>query len=517
MNFFDRFIIAPFAPGAALRRARQRVALRAFYEAALPSRLHKTRTDKKSANAQNERAAGTLRIQARHLEENLDIAKGALDVLVNNTVGSGIQPEPQVLTKGGEPATEFNEKLLKLWDDWIYCPEVTRQYDYYSLQRLAARSCFRDGEVFGQRLTGSVAKLDHNTIVPYSLEMLEADYVPLDFTDRSRDIIQGIEVNAWGQPRAYYVYKTHPGDSGSLVYTQTTDTKRIAADRVLHLKMALRLHQLRGITVFASVLSRFDDLKEIDESERVAARVAAAMAAYIKKGNADSYDPPATGSDGRPELRSMEMVPGMIFDDLMPGEEIGTISPNRPNNALIDFRDSQLRSAAAGIGASFSSLAKNYDGTYSAQRQELVEQYVAYRTLSAAFIYRFCQPVWDGFVEAAIASGAVELAGVDEQSIYDCTHAVPQMPWIDPQKEAEANAILLEHGFKSRSRIIRETGQKPGEVRREIQQDAKAEGELGLEFGPKEPAAPGEDAEEESGDQKPKPRSRAARQRKPKK
>jgi len=514
VNFFDRYFVAPFAPGAALRRARQRVALRAFYEAAVPGRQHKHRSDTKSANAQNERSAQSLRIQARHLEENLDLAKGALNVLVQNTVGTGIAPEPQAKTKGGEPAVEFNKELLKLHSDWIHSPEVTRQHDYYSLQRLAARSWFRDGEVFGQRLTGRVPFLDHNTVVPYSLEMLEADYVPIDFTDLKRGIQQGVELNTWGQPRAYWVYKSHPGDLNVLTFASNTETKRIAATNVLHLKLTDRLHQIRGITALASVLNRFDDLKEIDESERVAARVAAAMSAFIKKGNAETYEPTALGSDGLPALRTMEVVPGMIFDDLLPGEDIGTFNPNRPNNALIEFRDSQLRSVAAGLGASFSSLAKNYDGTYSAQRQELVENYVSYRILSAAFIFRFCQPVWDGFVDAALASGALEQGDVDETTIYDCVHAVPQMPWIDPAKEAEANKILEEQGYKSRTRIIRESGQNPDEVNQEILQDKKTREELGLEFGPKPDPAVVDDEPVDPDEPKPTPPKRAARQRK---
>jgi capsid protein len=84
--------------------------------------------------------------------------------------------------------------------------------------------------------------------------------------------VQGVELNSWGRPRAYHIYKNHPGDG----LTYSSDTKRVSADRMFHLKLVKRLHQVRGVSVFASTLARFDDIKEIDESERVAARVAAA-------------------------------------------------------------------------------------------------------------------------------------------------------------------------------------------------------------------------------------------------
>ena len=473
----------------ALKRAQARKAFN-YYEAAEVNRLRRERKDTRSANAQNKGAAGYLRTQARHLEQNFDIAAGALDVLVNNVVGSGIAPEPQVLLKSGEPADEFNRAMLKLWDDWIHSPEVTRQHDYYSLQRMTARTEFRDGECFGQRIVGKMTTLDHNTVVPYSLEMLEPDFVPLDLNDPARNMVQGVVLNAWGQPTEYRVYKSHPGDESGTFLSQ--ETKGITASRMLHVKQTKRLHQVRGISVFASVINRFDDIKEIDESERVAARVAAAMAAYIKKGTPDLYeagDHPVDATTGQRALRAMEMVPGMIFDDLMPGEEVGSIGSNRPNNALIPFRDAQLRCAAGGIGASFSSLSKNYNGTYSAQRQELVEQYGHYRALSAKFIKQFCQPVWDSFVDAVLASGAVSTQGVDMSTVYDASHTVPAMPWIDPLKEAEANKIDEDRGYKSRSRIIRERGLNPDQVNQEIKRDQAEAKRLGLDLGDSKAAA----------------------------
>jgi lambda family phage portal protein len=492
VNWLDRFVISAVSPQWALRRTQARRAL-ALYEAAEPSRLRKERKDKRSANAQNRGAAMTLRTQARHLEQNLDIASGALDVIVNNVVGSGIMPEPQVLLANGEPASEVNRALLKIFDDWIFSPEVTRQHDYYSLQRLAARSWIRDGEIFGQRLIGNIAALDHNTILPYSLEMIEADFVPLDMNDAARGIQQGVELNVWGAPRAYHLYKTHPGEEQGAF---SLETKRVSADRIFHVKLVKRLHQIRGVTQFASVINRLDDIKEIDESERVAARVAAAMSAYIKKGTPDLYsdeDHPLN-ADGTRDLRSMEMVPGMIFDDLAPGEDIGTIASNRPNNALIPFRDAQLRSAAAGMGASYSSMSKNYNGTYSAQRQELVEQYSHYRALTGQLVFRLCQPVWDGFIDAVRLSGAVNLQGIDPATVYDVSHAAPPMPWIDPLKEVEANAMLEDRGYKSRSRIIRERGDNPDQVNQELVRDAAEAERLGLEFGKDKEAAAAADA-----------------------
>ena len=470
MNWFER-TIANVWPTMAMNRqlARQRLQILGFYEAAEPSRYHKQRRDKRSANLQNEKAAEILRDLARNLDQNFDIASGALDTLVSFTIGNGISPEPQVRLENGDPAEEVNAQILDLWEDWIHIPEVTRQFDYYGFQQIMARAWFRDGEVFAQHVIGPAAGLDHATLVPYSLEGLESDLVPYEMNDLERNVKQGIECDAWGKPRAFYVHKAHPGER----FQPRADLKRVDAARILHLKHVKRLHQLRGVSVLAPVINRADDLKEIDESERVAARVAAAFAAYVKKGTPDQYEAPdANSPDGQ---RGMDIVPGMVIDSLRAGEEIGTIDPKRPNNALIPFRDSQLRSFAAGVRAGYSSLSKNYNGTYSAQRQELVEQHVQYRTISLGFVYRFAQPVYDNFIDAALLSRQLTLPpGVDRRSIYNASHALPPLPWIDPQKEANAAIMLIDAGLKSRSRVIRERGDNPDQVRREIQRD-KAE------------------------------------------
>lgn len=490
MSWFNRYIVAPLAPRFALRREAAQRAVRAYYEAGQPSRVRKTRVDRSSANALNQKSAETIRTQARHLDENHDIASGILDALVANTVGTGIQPEPQVQLLDGKPADELNRALAKLFEDWRFTPEVTWQHDYFGLQRMVARSWFRDGEVFANRVTGPVSGIDHGTIVPYSIEALEADFVPYDYANPKTKVSQGIEVNDWGRPRAYYVFRRHPGDSlgGVAQLRASTDTKRVSADTMMHLAFRKRLHQLRGISIFATVINRLDDIKEIDESERIAAKVAASMAAFIKKGAPDDYVIPEI-TEGNPQgLRQMGFEAGIIFDDLQPGEEVGTIGSTRPNNALIPFRDSQLRSAAAGTMASFSTISKNYDGSYSAQRQELVEHYMLYQMLAGPMIYGFCQPVWDGFVNAAIVSGQVVLPpNVDKTTLYDCTHTGPAMPWVDPEKEVNARVLAMQWKLTSRSRVIRESGRQPDQINREILRDEDEAQRLGIDISGPEP------------------------------
>lgn len=459
-NIVDR-LVSWASPTAAVRRAQARQVL-AYYEAAKPDRLRKGRRATGSANDDVLRAGSTLREIARHLEQNYDLALGVLNTLVANIAGpNGVGIEPQPRNADGSINDDLSRQILDLWKDWQTCPEVTRQHDWPSAQRLMVRSWMRDGEVFAQMVAGVMASLDHGTKVPFSIEMLEADFVPLQMqaSGPATTVAQGIETNAWGAPVGYHVLRENPLDGAASL---TGRTKRIPADRMLHIKNVHRVRQLRGVSVFASVLNRFDDLKDYEESERIAAKIAASMAAYIKKGAPDLYDPTATDGD---EPRQMKFRPGMVFDDLKMGEEIGMIDTNRPNPNLETYRGGQLKAIAAGTGPSFSSIARTYDGTYSAQRQELVESYSSYSTLANEFIGRIVRPVYERFIATAVASGVLKVpAGIVPDTVDDAAYMPPAMPWIDPKKEAEAWATLEDRAYASGPEIIRKRGGNPIET-----------------------------------------------------
>lgn len=460
LTLTDR-IVSWFDPVAGMKRAHARTVL-SYYEAAKPDRTRKMRRAVGTANHEVQHAGATLRQTARHLEQNYDLALGVLNTLVANVVGPngiGIEPQPRRADGGIDDA--LARQILELWKDWCLNPEVTRQHDWASAQRLLCRSWLRDGEVFAQTLTGNTFGLDHGTTVPFSVELIEADLVPMHYAAQSpATVVQGIEVNAWGAPVGYHVYKVDPAADNTASLSISGETKRVSADRMLHLKNVHRIRQLRGVSVFASVLTRFDDLKDYEESERIAAKIAASMAAVIKKGTPDLYEP---DSDGEP--RSMRFRPGMIFDDLRPGESVETIDTNRPNPNLETYRSGQMKAIAAGAGPTFSSIARTYDGTYSAQRQELVEGYAIYATLASEFIGRIVRPIYERFIAAALASGKLRLpAGVRPEMLDDAIYMPPAMPWIDPKKEAEAWGMLEDRAYISGPEVIRKRGGNPVDV-----------------------------------------------------
>ena len=469
-------VIAAISPHWAFRRAGYRMALRE-YEAAKSSRHRSIRRDRGSGDAVVGRAGDKLRIQARYLDENHDLVVGVLDTLVNRTIGAGLWPEPHVRTRDGDLHADFNRRVYELFQEWARKPEVTGELDWPGMQRLMGLTWFRDGEGLAQHLEGIMGTLDHQTIVPYSLEMIEPDLLPFDLNDEARGIVQGVERNAWGRPRAYHLLKGHPGD---LAIRLHMDTKRVEAERIIHLKRVRRIGQARGVSILAAVLIRLDDIRDYEDSERIAAKVAAALTGYIKKAGEFSPPDPASAAD---KPREVMFKPGTFWDGARLGEELELFQSNRPNNNLEAYRNGQLRAVAAGTGTGFSSIAKNYNGTYSAQRQELVEMTPAYRALTGYFVGQFGLPVWRRFVRMAILSGALSVpADVDRESLDAAIFQPPSLPWVDPVKEVTAEERQVAAGFKSRSQVIRERGQNPRDVEDQIDRERKLARERGLTF-----------------------------------
>ena len=363
LNRLDRSILA-VAPAWAARRAAARYKVAAYagaYDAVHSSRLRKRARDYGNGDTVATGAQVPLRDLARNLDRNHDISRGILNVLVRNVVGAnGIGVEPQPRDVNGVVLESLAQQITDLYETWSRAPEVTGELNRARAEQLAARSWFRDGETLCQYVEGNVPGLTHGSAVPFSLEYLETDMVLMDFNDPARNIVQGVQCDAWNRPKTYWVYKSHPGARMSAF----PELKPVPTSQIGHIKTVDRFGQRRGVSLFASVLSRLDDLKDYEESERVAAKIAASMAAVIKKGDATNYpETPYNTAD-----RQMHFSPGMVMDGLMPGESIETIDSNRPNPNAVSWRDGQLRAVAAGADVSYSSASKNYNGTYSAQR-----------------------------------------------------------------------------------------------------------------------------------------------------
>lgn len=470
-------MLAVVAPTWAANRINARQLINA-YEAAEKSRLRRNERSIGSADRQLMDAGNVLVERARHLDENHDIVTGLLTTLVNSTIGkNGISIEPMPRLTDGSLAEEFARQISDFDREWSKCVDTTGEYDRPAAERMLALSFFRDGEAFQRHLVGHIPGYQHNNRVPYSIELIDWDWLDWNYNDSHLNIVQSVEKNNWGRPTGYWFFKQNRGDAHDFKFRH--ERHRIDAAWIDHIKLVRRINQTRGVSVLASSMNRISDLKDYEESERVAARIAAAMVAYVKKGSSENY----RGTSSQTH-RQFDIAPGMVFDNLYLGEEINTIDHKRPSQLLQSFRDSMVRAISAGTGAAFSSTARVYDkGSYSSQRQEMIEAFIAYSVYTAVFISKITRSSYQKRIRCAIAANQlIPPANIDWQSVDDAEYRGPVMPWIDPVQEANGHLIQVQAGFKSISQVIRERGQNPRDVFNQIVAERNWYREFGVQL-----------------------------------
>jgi lambda family phage portal protein len=436
--------------------ARLRYGARA-YDAAKADPYRPRRGDANSGTRNAELGATRLREYARWFEDNEGLAVAILNELVDSVIGTGLTVAPLIRTRAGQLATDVNQDIARRWTAWWSRPEVTGQHPGPELERLVARTWLRDGEVF-------VAL--HPDMAPLALEAFEADYCPYDLIDSKRGIANGIEMDRYGRPVGYWLYTAHPGDWGS-AGSAWSNTRRLSADRVLHVRLVRRLHQVRGVSVFASAFTRARDLLEYDETERIGARVAASFSAVITR--TSSVAPPQR--DGA-TYREVKLRPGVIMDPLLPGEGVQLLDPKRPTTAYDAFTSKQTRYVAGGCGVRYSAIARDYGGTYSSQRQELVEARAHYDVLRDYLVHTFYRPVRSAWLNALLLRGELRLPrDLDGATLYDAEYRGPVLPWIDPAKEIDAQVAAVAARLRSRHQAIKDLGGDPDATDAQIEAD----------------------------------------------
>ena len=193
MNWLDRAIGA-VAPGAGLRRARQRqmiaVLARAYEGAKLGRRTEGWVAAGTGANAEIAPAIARLRDRSRDLVRNNPYAAKAVTALVSNMIGTGLLPRARAATP------ELAAQADRLWAEFAGAADADGLTDFAGLQALIVRSLVESGEVL-VRLRER--RVEDGLPVPLQLQVLEADHLDSGKTEELRDggfVLQGIEFDA---------------------------------------------------------------------------------------------------------------------------------------------------------------------------------------------------------------------------------------------------------------------------------------------------------------------------------
>ena len=496
---FDR-AIGVVAPGWAWKRAKLRLVTEAAFKLAKYQGADRGRLfghwnpGSGSADADLLPDLATLRERSRDLNRNDAIAAGITGTKVANVIGTGIRPQSRVgreqlgIQEG--QADALQKAIEQAWQTWVPWADAENRQDFYEMQELIHRQTLENGEVIILRQNVQPAG---GRRYGFAVQLIESDRLgtPTDLANGRRDIRYGVELGPIGEPVAYWIRKTHPGDLWTArQYTATSDAfVRVPAYdadgrwNILHRYRLKRAGQTRGIPDFAPVLTRLKSLADYMEAEEVAARVTAAIALFIRKTDAWLA---ATGrfEDTDNNDKRIEYVePGMI-EYLNPGDEITPFLPQRPGNTFEPYVSAMLRWIAAALGLSYELVARDFSKTnYSSARAALLEAWRFFRNDQEWFSRRVFQPMWELVIEEAYLRGDLPIADFypQRESIVQARWIAPGRGWVDPKNEIEADILAMQAGILTRADICAAQGLDSEEQAVQQAREQKQREDLGLD------------------------------------
>ena len=263
MNLIDQ-TVALFSPRAALRReiARQKLTAFSRFDAAKITRAR----PQARQNMPAEQIGGTTeRIQlmnrARDLDDNFSTVRAILTHFVIHTAGS-------LAYQARTGDTGLDQQVEAYLRDWFRNCDITGRHSLQNLTQLIFRSVLVDGDC-GVLVTRQGGEL--------KLQTVTADRIGKDTDLDSLDpfYFGGITIDGVGRPVSYRVFSRDK-------FGIYRDPEDINADMFCHVANFTRPDEYRGRSALAAILDDAQDVSDLIEYEKLAARWASSQAGVIK-------------------------------------------------------------------------------------------------------------------------------------------------------------------------------------------------------------------------------------------
>jgi lambda family phage portal protein len=432
-----------------------------MYAAARPSRLTTGfSTGSTSANSELHSSLRALRDRSRQLVRDSAYAKRAKKIVVDNVIGTGVGMQAGVKSSRGELRKAVNVAISDAFWKWCNADSCHTggKLHFCDMERQILGQVFDAGEMLIRLHPEKFGQSE----VPLALELIEPERLADDIAEpgpltRGAKCIQGVEVDNFYRPVAYWLKMIHPGENQKGFY-EVARVERVPADQIIHLHITDRWPQVRGEPWMHAVIRKLADIDGYTEAEIVAAR-AASMYFGTLETDEDSSSLGEEQADGTFQL---PLEPGMI-ERLNPGEKLNFVNPNRPNAGLDPFLRYMLREMAAGTGVSYESLSRDYSqSNYSSSRLALLEDRDTWRAIQQWYIRSFRERVHKLWLQQAVLARAVDGVPVIEYasdpSKFETVNFKPRgWGWVDPTKEVEAYKDAVRSGFMTVSDVIAQT------------------------------------------------------------
>lgn len=419
----------------------------------------------------------TLRNRARDLVRNDPWISRQAKVYTANLIGKGIRPVCK------SPDQGWNREVMELWNDWVLECDVTGKLTFYAMQSLAARCLYTAGEGLIRDVYGA----DEDSVLPYQIQILEADYLDHTYNtvlENGRTVVQGVEFGRY-KPVAYHLFKSHPSD---FMIANRMERVSVPASEIQHFSLTERPGQVRGVPLIASILLRIMDMLEYEEAELTRKKFAAMFVAFVKTLSDDAEAlKELLGSSKNDQGEEEANIESGTMQHLRPGEDVTFNPPAEVGGTYEPFMKNQHRAMAAGGDSAYEHLTGDLSQVnFTSARVGLnMINRIMEQTQEHVIKPQICIPTWRKFIKSAIMSGQVGMPKGyldNPRPWHRASFMSPAIPFVNPVQEEQAAQMAIRGGTESRENIAAIKGYDMSELDEQTTESNKRVDEHGLVY-----------------------------------
>lgn len=308
--------------------------------------------------------------------------------------------------------------------------------------------------------------------------------------DRAKKAVQGLQLGTNGEVRAAAL---HARTKSGFAFDRWVDARYLRFHGYYD-----RFDQVRGVSPLASGLNTLRDLYENFDHALTKTKLSRLLGLAIYR---DATEDESLGLTSRNEIDQdgdgdvdvddqdvaggyeVDFSDGLAMLDLDPGDRAEMLESKTPPVEFQTFTSAMVGVALKSLDIPYSFYDESHSN-YSGSRQALL-QYEESAKIKRADNRALLASLTRWRLAMFVQAGTLELPrGMNVRDLaFDWIAS--GLPWIDPLKETNANALAITAGIKSRTEICKERGRDFGEVVAELQAEAVALRDAGLGTDPK--------------------------------
>lgn len=363
--------------------------------------------------------------------------------MINRAVAYIVGPGFTLQARTKDPI--WNAQAEALWNEYWKKPEIRGILSGLQVERMLCRELFVAGDTGILKVNGGI------------IQLIEAEQIT------NAKNLSGVNLGKFGQITSFSVCPY--SDSG---YIQKAKTQTYKPDDFLFISDPDRPSSTRSVPPCQTAFPMLERISDVCDSEAIAWQILARFAVMVEQEEAGEQafatskeEPGKSTGEGEFTTRMQELGYALFFHG-KPGEKLSGVERNIPGQNFTEAIRTFLRLIGLPIGLPLELILLDWTQSNYSQSRAVIQQ--AYHQ---AFVF------WQELLDSAAMSQLYlwklgqwvadkKLAKRDDMTEYEWVKPPP--PWIDPEKETQAEGLKIDRGFTTHAAVLKSQNQDRDEV-----------------------------------------------------